>query len=541
MDALRALEKEPGRLYASASELAADVRRHLANEPVLARAPSTMYRVQKFARRHRAVVVAAALVLLAIVAGGIAATIGFTRAVRAERVARREASTAKQVSEFLVGLFTAAGPDRARGQTLTAPMLLEEGTRRIPSAPMDDAVVRARLLTAMGTAHLSLALDEQGLALLREALAVTDSGPAPDTRLVVRQLYELAHGLRVTARRHDPEIGALMDRALAMLGKSREANPDLLALCLRVKGAGLNDRGDRAPADSLLARAIAIAETASPPDTFEVISMHASRGIIAGYDGRYDDQERFYLRALALSEASQRWPSWSVNLHQRLAGFDSEHIDTARAIAHADAGVALARQIYPAGHPGVADALGGKVEAFISLGRFREAIVVGEEAVAVLRKTGREPDLALPLNRLGILYLAVGDADTAVARSEESWRIRVKLYGLESLRAAEVQLNLARALASAGHTARGRRVPPGDRHLRSAGSGQHFQRARVRQLRERAPGRGAFRRRRPHVRARRWPVRFEGQRLAAFARHLRRRARLPAVAGDPPRRGRSDA
>ena len=452
--ALRALEKEPDRRYASASELAADVRRHLANEPVLARAPSTMYRVRKFARRHRVGVAAAALVLLAIVAGGIAATIGLTRAVRAERVARREASTAKQVSEFLVGLFTAAGPDHARGQTLTAPMLLQEGTRRIRSTPVDDPAVRARLLTAMGTAHLNLALDDQGLALLREALALSDSGPAPETRLVVRQLYELAHGLRVAARRHDPEIGALMDRALAMLGKSREANPDLLALCLRVKGAWLNDRGDRVPADSLLARAITIAGAASPPDTFELISMHASRATIAHQNGRYDDEERLYLRALSLSGASQRWPSWTVNIHQRLAAFYAERTDTARAVAHADAGVALARRIYPEGHPNIAAALDGKVEAYISLGRYRDAIAVGEEAVALLRKSGRESEIALPLNTLGILYLAVGDAETAVLRSEESWRIQVNNYGRESLRAAEVQMNLARALATAGHTAR---------------------------------------------------------------------------------------
>jgi tetratricopeptide (TPR) repeat protein len=413
-----------------------------------------MYRVRKFARRHRAGVAAAALVLLAIVAGGIAATVGFTRAVRAEHEARREAATAKQVSEFLVNLFAASGPDRARGQTMTARTLLEEGTRRIQTTMKDDAAVRARLLTAMGTAHLNLALDEQGLALLREALATVNTGGPRNMRLVVRQLFELAHGLRVAGKRGDPEIGELMERARAMLAKSPEANADLLALCLRVQGAFLNDRGERGPADSLLALAITIAESASPPDTFELISMHASRGTIADYGARYGDEERLFLRALALSEASDRWPSWTVNLHQRLATFYGQHADTAKAMAHADSGVTLARQIYPPDHPGIATALNGKVEAFISTNRLHDAIAVEEEAVAILRRSGREADLANPLNTLGILYLAVGDADRAVARSEESWRIRVKSYGVESLRAVEVQLNLARALATAGRTVR---------------------------------------------------------------------------------------
>jgi len=49
---LKALDKEPGRRYATASELAADLRRYAANEAVLAHAPSTVYRASKFLRRH---------------------------------------------------------------------------------------------------------------------------------------------------------------------------------------------------------------------------------------------------------------------------------------------------------------------------------------------------------------------------------------------------------------------------------------------------------------------------------------------------------
>ena len=39
--------------YASAAALADDLRRHLDEQPILARAPSTLYLVRKFARRHR--------------------------------------------------------------------------------------------------------------------------------------------------------------------------------------------------------------------------------------------------------------------------------------------------------------------------------------------------------------------------------------------------------------------------------------------------------------------------------------------------------
>jgi serine/threonine protein kinase len=51
--ALRALEKDRSRRYSTPMELAADIRRYLDNEPVLAHAPSAIYRAHKYIRRHR--------------------------------------------------------------------------------------------------------------------------------------------------------------------------------------------------------------------------------------------------------------------------------------------------------------------------------------------------------------------------------------------------------------------------------------------------------------------------------------------------------
>ena len=52
----KALEKDPARRYASAAELAADLRRWLAHEPIQARPPSALYHLRKFARRNRGLV-----------------------------------------------------------------------------------------------------------------------------------------------------------------------------------------------------------------------------------------------------------------------------------------------------------------------------------------------------------------------------------------------------------------------------------------------------------------------------------------------------
>ncbi len=69
---MKALEKDRTLRYGSPVELAADVERYLNHEPVLASPPGVVYRVRKFARRHRLLVTAAALVTTALVVGAVA-------------------------------------------------------------------------------------------------------------------------------------------------------------------------------------------------------------------------------------------------------------------------------------------------------------------------------------------------------------------------------------------------------------------------------------------------------------------------------------
>ena len=85
---LKAMQKEPGRRYASVERLSEDVRRYLGGMPVSARRDTFSYRAGKFVRRHKTACAAAALVALSLVAG-IAATL------REARIARRQADIAR--------------------------------------------------------------------------------------------------------------------------------------------------------------------------------------------------------------------------------------------------------------------------------------------------------------------------------------------------------------------------------------------------------------------------------------------------------------
>jgi serine/threonine protein kinase/WD40 repeat protein len=87
----KCLEKEPERRYASAAELAEDIRRHLSDQPISARPPSTRYQIRKFTRRNRALVGGVLTTVFALVIGIIASTIfAFRASENAERASANE-------------------------------------------------------------------------------------------------------------------------------------------------------------------------------------------------------------------------------------------------------------------------------------------------------------------------------------------------------------------------------------------------------------------------------------------------------------------
>ncbi len=81
---MKALEKDRTRRYETANGLARDIQRYLDDEVVEARPPGTGYRFRKFVRRHRAQVIAAGLVLVALLAGIAGTTWGLFREARAK-------------------------------------------------------------------------------------------------------------------------------------------------------------------------------------------------------------------------------------------------------------------------------------------------------------------------------------------------------------------------------------------------------------------------------------------------------------------------
>jgi non-specific serine/threonine protein kinase/serine/threonine-protein kinase len=189
---MKALEKDRSRRYASPGELAADIERHLNDEPVLAGRPSAAYRAGKFVRRHRAGVGFAALLSLVLLGSTVLLALQAARIARERDRANEEAATAEQVSEFLVEIFEVSDPSEARGNTVTAREVLDRGVERLEAGLEDQPRVRERLRRTMGRVYRSLGLVEQAASLLERALSEQRAALGDDHLDTLETMHALA-------------------------------------------------------------------------------------------------------------------------------------------------------------------------------------------------------------------------------------------------------------------------------------------------------------------------------------------------------------
>ncbi|HMN94971.1 MAG TPA: protein kinase [Phycisphaerales bacterium] len=119
----KAMARERDRRYASASELAADVRRHLEGAPVLAGPPTLRYRLGKFIRRNRAGVAAAATVMASVLLALTVAIFSLMEAQRQRDAALESAERAQR--QAYVASIAAALAALGNGDVELAHAMLE--------------------------------------------------------------------------------------------------------------------------------------------------------------------------------------------------------------------------------------------------------------------------------------------------------------------------------------------------------------------------------------------------------------------------------
>jgi tetratricopeptide (TPR) repeat protein len=140
---LMAMRKEPNRRYASVSQLAEDIRRHLAGLPVIAREDTFGYRAGKFVTRHKAGVAAATFVAIALT-GGMLTTLW-----QARKAERRFNDVRKLANSFLFEFHDAI--EKLQGATPARALVVKRALEYLDSLAQEaagDTTLQSELATA---------------------------------------------------------------------------------------------------------------------------------------------------------------------------------------------------------------------------------------------------------------------------------------------------------------------------------------------------------------------------------------------------------
>src|SRR5258708_25717047 len=327
-----AREREPR--YTSASELQADVRRFLANEPVEASMPGTFDRLRKFALRHRGAVAATLVVIVALTGGLVARTIAAPRADEARR-------QAELVTNFLGELFDEGNPWNGKGNEVSMHDLLLAGARKAEKELQGAPVARSEVLTSIGIALMHQGEDDVAYPLLREALELRQKALGPDDPKVastlvqlgvMRERYDLGEGERylraalairekrlgtehldvantqadladvLRRQRRFPEAEALLLRSIAIRDRQLPPTDPLLAGSFSGLGQVYRDWGRFPQAESVLQRALSIRMKAYGPDHYVTSRSYDSLAMLRAAEKRWPDAEAYLRKDLVIVE-----------------------------------------------------------------------------------------------------------------------------------------------------------------------------------------------------------------------------------------------
>lgn len=241
--ALKALAKNPEERYASAAELAEDIRRYLNGQPVLAVRATWTYVARKFIRRNWLAVSAAAVLLLSLGAG-IAGTLWQAHIAREQRSnAEQRFNDVRQLANYLLfDLYDSVGkvPGTMPVQAEMAGRTLEY-LDRLAAIKSDDPALRLEL--AQGYLRLGSILgDKLGLG---DRLGNTAKAVAVGRKAMgVIEPLEREHPSDLAIRRTRAAIEQQLGDALELTGQYSEAFPLMLKAAKTfddIAGANLND------------------------------------------------------------------------------------------------------------------------------------------------------------------------------------------------------------------------------------------------------------------------------------------------------------
>jgi non-specific serine/threonine protein kinase/serine/threonine-protein kinase len=293
--ALKALEKDRARRYATPTELAADIGRYLRNELVTARPASAGYRARKYIRRHRLGVAVAGAGVLLLIGFAIAQTVELRRITR-------ERDRADRITEFMTGMFKVSNPSEARGNAVTAREILDKAAKDIDEGLAKDPELQAQMMHVMGNVYQSLGLYSRAESLLNHAVQIRRGILGARNTDTLKSMNDLAGVLNLESRYPEAEklCRETVDAFRQELGSEHRDTLNSMALLANI----LNNEGRYPEAEKLHREVVKAAKRVSGPQDKLTVTAMQNLAIDLAYEGKYLDAEKAFRELLEIDRST---------------------------------------------------------------------------------------------------------------------------------------------------------------------------------------------------------------------------------------------
>jgi tetratricopeptide (TPR) repeat protein len=505
----KALAKDKAARYQNAAEFSEDLRRYLADETILARPPSALTEMRRFARRNKALVGAAVVVLLALI-GAVAVSTWFALEEQAQRrqadasalEARAQAREAAGSLGYMSYVFSSANPVFAQGREVTVREAMRHGVGEVERALADAPESRARLRSsfaetykALGDLELALQLyraaaadfrvagisgSELGLVRVGEARALLDSGRTREARDLLQAMVDETgaderSAPAVKARLHlavalaqmgeDARAEAAFDMGFAQLERDAALPcptclPDwgarLQVWALSLRSQFEREAGRLESANVSAQRAVDIANAKLDSTDPDALVALTSLSLVQGETGHAEEARALLQRAFedrVRLLGSEHWQSLraadNLALALRMEGKASEAETLFRSSLEV---AALALDPH---HPERSMLKGNLASLLFDAGRLDEAEVLFADAYAnlSLRPGPNQPDTLKNAMNLAVLYTKQQKFDKAKPLFEDALRGTEASFGKDHRQSIAVRSEYASFLRDRGQFA----------------------------------------------------------------------------------------
>jgi eukaryotic-like serine/threonine-protein kinase len=397
--AMKALEKERSRRYASASEFAADIRRYLNNDAVLAVPPSLAYRARKFGRRYRVALATACAFFLVLVA---AAVISIRQSIRANR----EAAVSQAVNSFLLNdLLSQASANNQSGAKLDPDIkvrtALDRAAARIEGKFQQQPEVEAAIRTTMGETYVQLGQYAEAQRQLERVLELCRKTLGDQDPKTVATRAALGNVARNQGRYAEAEtlLAPALELQRRLLGTE---NPQTLRTMSDLE-AVYNERGENAQAEALGLSLVEVQRRVLGPENLDTLSSMNRLANVYDEEGKLTQAEALH--------------SQTLEIRRRVLGPE---------------------------HPSTLLSMGNLANVYFGEGKLAESGALQGQCVEIARQVlGPEhPNTLLYMNNLANNYRMEGKLADAEALHSQTAEIERRVLGLEHPQTLRTTANL---------------------------------------------------------------------------------------------------